>query len=186
MRVPGVGLGVARLLTAFGAAMREYLGCQAAPGGAVSSADAVETASARFVHPTRQEMAALCLDSGGALLHCAVRDWDIIQDPEGVRWLVEQALDSGAHQLTLVWRRYARKRNLTRAELEALNGIVALLGGVEISLADFILLHRDGQISLRESGLLVDQSRGGALSLAGGDAHGDFIAEGLVDEGENP
>ena len=182
---PGVGPGVAKLFAAYGAAMRQYLVSQAAPAGPDSPASAVETASAHFVHPTRQEMAAVCMDGSGALLNCAVRDWDIIQDTGGARWLVEQALNSGAHQLTLVWRRYAQKRGLTAAELESLSDLVAMLGNIEVRLADFILLHRDGQISLRENGQLVDQSGGMSLAMAGGDLHGDFIAEGLVDGGEN-
>ena len=178
---PGVGPGVARLIASYGTAVRQYLESQASPGGVVTPASAIETARAHFVHPTRQEMAVICMDGGGALLNCAVRDWDIIQDAEGARWLVEQAFNSGAHQLTLVWRRYAQKRGLTAAELESLGGLVTMLGSIEIRLVDFILLHRDGQISLRENGQLVDQSDSLSLALAG-DVSGDFIAEGLVDE----
>jgi len=185
VKVPGVGPGVAKVLTAFASALRLYL----APRDRAAPADltperAAEIAGARFVHPTRQEMAALSVSGGGALLNCAVRDWDIVREPESVRWLIEQTLNCGAHQLILVWKRYGPARRLTRAELEALNEIVVVLGGVEIRLIDLVLLHPDALISLRREKLLVEQAAPGTLALASDDGHGDFIVDSLPDEAE--
>ena len=145
-----------------------------------SAQSMIDAANARFVHPTRQEMAVLCLDSGGALLHAAVRDWDIMQDFAGARWIVEQAVDSGAHQLALVWKRYASARSLTKAELSALASLVALLSILELRVNDFILLHPSEYISLRQTGKLVDAAPG-SLALAADDESGDFIMEGCTD-----
>ncbi len=185
-RVPGIGSGAAKLIVAYGAAMRQYLDSRAvSTDWTFSVPGAIETANAHFVHPTRQEMAALFMNPDGGLLCCAVRDWDIIRDPEGVRWLVGQAIDVGAHQVALVWRRYARSRHLTRAELEALNGLVSVLSGAEIGLTDVILLYRDGAISLRDTGRLVDPAGSEALAMACGDGHSDFIVDGGADEAEN-
>lgn len=157
MAVEGVGVNVARVLTACGAALRDCLLEEAMPVlRFVSPENAVDIARARYVHPTRQEMAVLCAAENGLLLNCVVRDWDIIFTAEGARWCLEAAMDNRAHHLTLVWKRHGRARRLTRDELEALNRLLVLFGAAEIYLSDMILLYHDGQISLRRSGVLSD------------------------------
>ena len=62
-RVPGIGSGAAKLIVAYGAAMRQYLDSRAvSTDWTFSVPGAIETANAHFVHPTRQEMAALFMN----------------------------------------------------------------------------------------------------------------------------
>ena len=161
LAVDGAGAGVARVLGAFGAVVRACLAEEDAPQVRLASADdAIQTARAHFIHPTRQEMAALCVGEDGVLLNCVVRDWDGLLTPDGARWLLEAAMDNHARHLTLVWKRQGRVRRLVRAELDELNRLLGLLGAVEIYLDDMILLYRDGKISLRQAGVLSEVPAG--------------------------
>ena len=157
--VDGAGAGVARVLRAFGEVVSACLAAEDQPPVRVlSPEDALRVAQARFVHPTRQELAALCVAEDGVLLNCVVRDWDSMLAPEGARWLLGAAMDNHARHLTLIWKRQGRVRRLARMELEALNQLLSLLSAAEIELDDMILLYRDGQIGLREAGVLSSEA----------------------------
>ena len=159
LAVEGAGVRVAQVLTTFGAAMRRCMEDERQPSfRIVTTEDAVLTARSRFVHPTRQEMAALCSAGDGTLLNCVVRDWDNVLSPENAHWLIEAVMDNRAHHLTLVWKRQGRVRRLVRTELEDLNRLLALLSAAEIYLNDLVLLYRDGQLSLRQAGVLSDEA----------------------------
>ena len=157
LAVDGAGMGVARVLSAFGAAVNACLADEDAPPVRLVSADsAVQTARAHFAHPTRQEMAVLCTGEDGVLLNCVARDGDALLTPDGARWLLEAAMDNHARHLTLVWKRQGRVRRLVRQELDELGRLLGLLGAAEIYLDDLILLYRDGQIGLRQAGVLSE------------------------------
>ncbi|MBQ8952857.1 MAG: hypothetical protein IJ048_01970 [Clostridia bacterium] len=158
LAVEGAGVSVAQVLTSFGTAMRRCMEDERQPAFRVTSTEeAVQTARAHFIHPTRQEMAALCTAGDGTLLNCVVRDWDIILTPENAHWLIEAVMDNRAHRLTLVWKRQGRMRRLVRTELEELNRLIVLLSAAEIYLSDLVLLYRDGTLSLRQTGVLSDE-----------------------------
>ncbi|MBR3504876.1 MAG: hypothetical protein IKO07_11645 [Clostridia bacterium] len=157
LAVDGAGPAVARMLNAFSAVVDACLEeAEEPPGAKITPESAVITARTHFIHPTRQELALLCADEASALRNCVVSDWDALLPPGGARWLLEAAMDNNARHITLVWKRQGRVRQLVKREIDDLNHLLKLLHAAEVCLDEMILLYRDGQISLRKTGMLQD------------------------------
>lgn len=158
LSVSGVGERTCDLLQTVSSVCRFYEENRFADRQQIGTIEAaVAHAQPFFSGGSGREMVVLFEDGSGSVLSSQRFAWRT-HDPACTREVLSLALQLNTHSVILIFRRPGSARKPAQAELNALSRLIFALSQSEIYVVDYLILTGNKVLSLRNEGLLKDET----------------------------